>query len=119
MAFNNFGRLRTNLRGYPDLKLFQLLPLIPLILPMDICSRYGTNVVQCGQSRMARAAWDKCVKERQSMSDTSAALTIGADEILISRTDLKGNVTYVADSLARVLGYEVADLIGQPAYDRP
>ena len=53
------------------------------------------------------------------MSDTSAALTIGADEILISRTDLKGNVTYVADSLARVLGYEVADLIGQPAYDRP
>jgi|GEM_PF-5321303 len=48
------------------------------------------------------------------MSDTSAARTIGAEEILISRTDLKGHVAYVSDSLARVLGYEVAELVGQP-----
>jgi aerotaxis receptor len=48
------------------------------------------------------------------MSDTPVARTIGAEDILISRTDLKGNVAYVSDSFARALGYEVAELVGQP-----
>ncbi|WP_150611909.1 methyl-accepting chemotaxis protein [Pandoraea terrigena] len=48
------------------------------------------------------------------MSETSISRTIAAEGILISRTDLKGNVTYASDAFARALGYEVADLIGQP-----
>lgn len=48
------------------------------------------------------------------MSETSISRTIAAEGILISRTDLKGNVTYVSDAFARALGYDVADLIGQP-----
>lgn len=57
-------------------------------------------------------------RERQKadihMSGTSISRTIDAEGILISRTDLKGNVTYVSDAFARALGYDVADLIGQP-----
>ena len=39
---------------------------------------------------------------------------IPKDELIISRTDLKGNITYANESFANISGYEIDELIGQP-----
>jgi len=36
------------------------------------------------------------------------------EEIIISRTDLQGNITYVNETFAEMSGYEVEELIGKP-----
>lgn len=36
------------------------------------------------------------------------------DELIVSRTDLKGNITYANDTFAQISGYEVDELIGKP-----
>lgn len=36
------------------------------------------------------------------------------DELIVSRTDLKGIITYANDVFADISGYEVSELIGQP-----
>ncbi|MEA2110817.1 MAG: PAS domain-containing protein [Campylobacterota bacterium] len=36
------------------------------------------------------------------------------DELIISRTDLKGVITYVNDTFAEISGYTINDLIGKP-----
>ena len=36
------------------------------------------------------------------------------EEIIISRTDLQGNITYVNETFAEISGYEVEELIGKP-----
>ncbi|HYD32307.1 MAG TPA: PAS domain-containing protein [Azospirillaceae bacterium] len=36
------------------------------------------------------------------------------DEIIVSKTDLKGRITYANDVFLRLAGYEEKDLIGQP-----
>ena len=35
-------------------------------------------------------------------------------ELIISRTDLKGTITYANDTFAQISGYEVDELIGKP-----
>lgn len=36
------------------------------------------------------------------------------DELIISRTDLKGMITYANDTFAEISGYEMDELVGQP-----
>jgi len=36
------------------------------------------------------------------------------EEIIISRTDLQGKITYVNETFAEISGYEVEELIGKP-----
>lgn len=36
------------------------------------------------------------------------------EELIVSRTDLKGNITYVNDTFAHISGYEPNELIGKP-----
>ena len=36
------------------------------------------------------------------------------DELIISRTDLKGVITYVNEAFAHISGYEVDELVGKP-----
>ena len=52
------------------------------------------------------------------MIDTSYALFIETEvprnELIISRTDLKGVITYVNETFAEISGYESDELIGQP-----
>jgi aerotaxis receptor len=48
------------------------------------------------------------------MSDAPADRTIGPNDFLISRTDLEGNVTFANEAFAKSLGYEVAQIVGQP-----
>ncbi len=39
---------------------------------------------------------------------------IPKDELIISRTDLKGIITYANETFAKISGYEVEELIGKP-----
>ena len=52
------------------------------------------------------------------MIDTSFSLFIETEvpenELIISRTDLKGVITYVNDTFAEISGYEPDELIGKP-----
>lgn len=41
-------------------------------------------------------------------------VTFGRDEIIVSKTDTKGVITYANDVFLRVAGYSEAELIGQP-----
>jgi PAS domain S-box-containing protein len=41
-------------------------------------------------------------------------ISFGADEIIVSKTDLKGHITYANDVFCRVSGYHATDLLGQP-----
>ncbi len=36
------------------------------------------------------------------------------DELIVSRTDLKGNITYANETFSQISGYEVEELIGKP-----
>lgn len=36
------------------------------------------------------------------------------DELIISRTDLKGTITYANETFAQISGYSVEELVGQP-----
>ena len=36
------------------------------------------------------------------------------EELIVSRTDLKGNITYANDTFALISGYEIGELIGKP-----
>lgn len=36
------------------------------------------------------------------------------NELIVSRTDLKGNITYANETFARISGYEIDELIGKP-----
>lgn len=36
------------------------------------------------------------------------------DELIVSRTDLKGTITYANETFAEISGYEVHELLGQP-----
>jgi PAS domain S-box-containing protein len=38
----------------------------------------------------------------------------GADEIIVTKTDLKGRITYANDVFLRVSAYDEADVVGQP-----
>ncbi|RXK12797.1 chemotaxis protein [Halarcobacter mediterraneus] len=35
------------------------------------------------------------------------------DELIISRTDLKGNITYANDTFAKISGYKIDELLGE------
>lgn len=39
---------------------------------------------------------------------------IPSGELIISRTDLNGNITYVNDIFAKISGYDVNELVGKP-----
>lgn len=38
---------------------------------------------------------------------------IPQDELIVSRTDLKGNITYANETFAQISGYEIDELIGK------
>ena len=45
---------------------------------------------------------------------TGAETTFGRDEIIVSKTDLKGRITYANPVFQRVSGYRLDELLGQP-----
>jgi len=45
---------------------------------------------------------------------TGVERTFGEDEIIVSKTDLKGRITYVNDVFLRVAQYTEAEVLGQP-----
>ncbi len=40
--------------------------------------------------------------------------TVPEHELIISRTDLKGNITYANETFCEISGYEMSELIGKP-----
>ncbi|WP_206612241.1 PAS domain-containing protein [Nocardioides yefusunii] len=40
--------------------------------------------------------------------------TFGADEVIVTKTDLRGHITYANDVFLRVSGYGECEMIGQP-----
>lgn len=51
---------------------------------------------------------------RTQIIPTGIERQFGDDEIIVSKTDLQGRITYANDVFIRVSGYEEADLIGAP-----
>ena len=45
---------------------------------------------------------------------TNHARTFGEDEIIVSKTDLKGHITYANDVFLRIAGYSEQEVLGQP-----
>lgn len=45
---------------------------------------------------------------------TGREVTFGDEEIIVSKTDLKGRITYANTVFCRVAGYSQAELLGQP-----
>lgn len=45
---------------------------------------------------------------------TGVERTFGEDEIIVSKTDTKGRITYANDVFLRVAGYEEGEVLGQP-----
>lgn len=50
----------------------------------------------------------------QKMAPTGVERTFRDDQIIVSKTDLKGRLTYVNTLFVEISGYTEADLIGQP-----
>ncbi|HUN45140.1 MAG TPA: PAS domain-containing protein [Stellaceae bacterium] len=51
---------------------------------------------------------------RQHISPTGRESRFEENEIIVSKTDLKGRITYVNDVFLRVSHYRAAELLGQP-----
>ena len=45
---------------------------------------------------------------------TGVERTFGEDEIIVSKTDLTGRITYANDVFLRISGYAEAEVLGQP-----
>lgn len=45
---------------------------------------------------------------------TNHEVTFGDEELIVSKTDLAGRITYANDVFVRVCGYSATELIGQP-----
>ncbi|TKJ28528.1 PAS domain-containing protein [Blastococcus sp. CCUG 61487] len=50
----------------------------------------------------------------RSIRPTGVERTFGRDELIVSKTDLRGVITYANDVFLRVSGYAMAEIIGQP-----
>jgi PAS domain S-box-containing protein len=50
----------------------------------------------------------------QKITPTKREVTFGSDEIIVSKTDLKGRITYANATFSRICGYSRAELIGAP-----
>lgn len=51
---------------------------------------------------------------KQAIPPTGREVRFGDDEIIVSKTDLKGKITYANTVFQRISGYTEADLLGQP-----
>lgn len=51
---------------------------------------------------------------KQRIEPTGVERHFGEDEIIVSKTDLNGRITYVNDVFLRVSGFDEAEVIGQP-----
>jgi PAS domain S-box-containing protein len=51
---------------------------------------------------------------QRGIRPTGVARTFGADELIVSKTDPRGVITYANDVFLRVSGYEMADVVGRP-----
>lgn len=51
---------------------------------------------------------------RDRVTPTGRERTFGEDQIIVSKTDLQGRITYANDVFIAVSGYEEAELIGAP-----
>lgn len=49
-----------------------------------------------------------------TVATTVQEVTFGADEVIVSKTDVKGHITYVNSVFVDVSGYQRADLLGRP-----
>jgi PAS domain S-box-containing protein len=50
----------------------------------------------------------------RTLRPTGVERTFSADELIVSKTDPRGVITYANDVFLRVSGYEMADVIGRP-----
>lgn len=50
----------------------------------------------------------------QKPTPTGREVSFGDNEIIVSKTDLKGHITYTNDIFQRVSGYTEAEILGQP-----
>lgn len=51
---------------------------------------------------------------KNAIRPTGVERTFGADEIIVSKTDTRGRITYANDVFLRISGYAEEDVIGQP-----
>lgn len=51
---------------------------------------------------------------KYAVSPTGREVTFGRDEIIVSKTDLKGRITYCNDVFRRTSGFTERELLGQP-----
>ena len=51
---------------------------------------------------------------QRTVRPTGEERTFSADELIVSKTDLRGVITYANDVFLRVSGYEMADVVGRP-----
>ena len=51
---------------------------------------------------------------RQQVIPTGVERTFGADEVIVTKTDLTGHITYANNVFLRVSGYEEHEMLGQP-----
>lgn len=49
-----------------------------------------------------------------NVTPSGRAVTFGEDELIVSKTDLTGRITYANDIFLKVAGYDLKDVIGSP-----
>lgn len=51
---------------------------------------------------------------RNNITPTGRSRSFGENEVIVSKTNLKGMITYANDVFLRVSGYDESDILGQP-----
>lgn len=54
------------------------------------------------------------LQEHRTVKPTGVERTFGSEEVIVSKTDLKGHITYANNVFSRVAGYRREQLIGAP-----
>lgn len=51
---------------------------------------------------------------RQKVNPTSREVRLGEDDLIVSKTDVKGHITYANRTFMRIAGYSERELLGEP-----
>lgn len=93
-------------------KSLKLLPIVPIV-GVERATPGHLNVRGRFRKPGRPRAWDIFMGHETALPN-GREISFGEDEIIVSKTDLRGIITYANDVFERISGYSEAELLGQP-----
>lgn len=88
-----------------------ILKIVLIIVFLSIIIGFLLSLIPINQIKKALSLEDKLVDNKNLLDEYIKAMNI---HNIISKSDLKGNITYVNDNFSKVTGYQKEEVLGKP-----